>query len=116
MMGEHSSYHNAITGDEAIRRLRNSGLPHCYLTRYSKTKQKYVLTVYQKQRPEDVEEHFPIAIRSGKHKIEGKIEEFENIGGMLKHYESKRINPSLPDIGQVYALDLYNTRQRCIIL
>ena len=116
MMEEHTSYHNAITGEEAICRLKQSGLPHCYLTRYSQDKLIYVLTVYWRQRPQDVEEHFELRNEQGRCKIARKHQEFENLKELLEHYEQHRISPSLPNIGQNYMFQTYNARKICIIL
>ena len=110
LMEEHSSHHNAITGEEAINRLKHSGLPHCYLTRYSQDKLIYVLTVYWKQRPMDVEEHFHLRTEEGRCKIVGKRQEFESIEKLLEHYEKHRISPSLPTIGKNYEFEDYNSR------
>lgn len=40
------SYHGAITGEEAERKLREHG-GNCYLTRYSESREVYVLSVYK---------------------------------------------------------------------
>ena len=114
MMEEHSSYHNAITGEEAILRLKNSGHPHCYLTRYSLSTSVYVLTVYKKERPADVEEHYPLNIENNKRKIEGKENDYASLAELLHYYEHARINPSLPYIGHNYTLEEYMQRQRAI--
>ena len=107
MMGEHSSYHQSIPGEEAIRRLRASGQPHCYLTRYSEASNSYVLSVYQRQRPKDVEKHFAIKIKDGKLNINGTTEYFGDIGQLLVFYEEKRIHPSLRNIGHEYREQTY---------
>ena len=113
MMGEHDSYHGSITGEEAIRRLKHSGYPLCYLTRFSEGQHRYMLTVYM-HAPNIVENHFRIAIVYGKYKIEGKAVEFETIQQLLDHYAAERINPSVERIGQKYSFEDYNARQRWI--
>ena len=113
MMGEHSSYHSAITEEEAMHRLQRSGQPHCYLTYFNEAKQKYVLAVYQKQH-RDVRKHFPIIIRDGMHKLERKQEEFDSIDKLLEHYKTKRIDPSLANIGNNYMLESYSPK-KCVI-
>ena len=111
MMVEHSSNHNEITGEEAIFRLKHSGNPHCYLTRYSQSKNKYVLTVYKKDRPKDVEKHFPLIIENERRKIEGKEKVFASLADLLHYYERERINPSLPNVGHNLILVEYSGRQ-----
>ena len=113
MMEKHSSYHGSITGDEAIRRLKYSGHPHCYLTRFSKERQKYMLTVYM-HAYEDVVENFVLNIMHEKCEIEGKSKAFKNIQSLLKYYEAEEINPSLERIGQNYLLEDYKPRQKWI--
>lgn len=69
--------------------------------------------------------HFEIEIlESGKNRIKGKEgddEEFEDIGGLLTHYEQNRIDPSLRTIGrkcteQDYKAAEKRKEKRCIIL
>ena len=98
-MGEHSSYHNSIPGQEAERRLKLFSR-HCYLTRYSELSNCYVLSVYQKEKPKDIIKHFKITLKDGrKHKIDGKSMEFESISELLNHYEQNRIDFALKSIG-----------------
>ena len=100
MMEEHSSYHNSIPGEEAVRRLKLHGR-HCYLTRYSECQKRYILSVYQRDKPNDTIRHFEIAKEiNGNYKIEGKDEEFDSIEELLEHYEHTRIHPSLNNIGE----------------
>ena len=100
MLGDHSSYHQSIQGDEAEKRLKESHT-HCYLTRFSDRGDCYVLSVYMQQTPIDVMKHFKIIIKDdSKVLIEGKDEEFDNIGLLLHNYEQKRIDPALPTIGK----------------
>lgn len=125
MLGEHPSYHQSITGKEAIRRLKESGHPCCYLTRYSEAQKSYILTVYQQQSPQDMERHFRIIIdKNGRQKIDGEKREFKNIGKLLSYYETHRIHPSLRNIGCGYNEDELNKKptedtrphRKCIIL
>ena len=107
MLGDHPSYHQCICGEEAIRRLKASGHPCCYLTRYSEKKESYILTVYKKQRPKDTKKHFIIIIKNnGRLKIEGETEvHFKRIEELLEYYETHRIHPSLKTIGCCYIYD-----------
>ena len=107
MMGEHSSYHQNIQGDEAERRLKQFNA-HCYLTRFSNHHGCYMLSVFKQQRPTDVMRHFKIIIKDDrKHLIEGKDEEFDDIGQLLAHYENHRIDPALKNIGTNYKEELH---------
>ena len=112
IMAEHDSYHERIPGAEAERRLRSRGR-NGYLTRYSKERKSYVLTVFKEQTPEDVVMHLKIIITDrGQHKIEGKEVFFADIKTLLEHYEQNRIDPALRTIGQRYTLEDFNQRER----
>ena len=118
MMGEHPAYHQSIAGDDAVRRLKRQG-GHCYLTRYSKVHECYVLSVLQHQKPmEPVVEHFALAIKNGGIKVAGKYKTFDNIGALLQYYEHNRIDPGIKSIGQALTEDDYlqSKRRTCIIL
>ena len=105
---EHPSYHEGITGEEAIYRLRASGHHLCYLTRYSKLQKSYVLTVYQiQQRMNDDEMHFKIVIENERYKIDGTKRDFEDIDHLLEFYEEHRIHRTLRKIGERYTQDEY---------
>lgn len=112
MMGEHPSYHQCITSREAERRLKMPG-KNCYLTRYSKSQQAYVLSIYRKQRPHDVIEHLGIIIEEdGKHRVKGREdEEFPDITKLLNFYEKERIDPGFPNIGVPYTEEEFNEQQ-----
>ena len=114
MLGEHSSYHNEITGEEAMYRLRKTGHSRCYLTRFSQDKHAYVLSVYWKQRHEDVQEHFELCLKDGRCKIVGKELDFESVSELLEHYETQHISPSLPNIGKNCTLQDYS-KKNCVI-
>ena len=115
MIGEHDSYHQSITGEEAERRLKKHN-HHCYLTRYSKAQKSYMLSVYEYQRPLHVYEHFKIVFNDeNKIHIEGKNTPFDNIHALLHHYEQNRINPSLKTIGRAYTEEQHRAKL-CTIL
>lgn len=112
MAGEHRSYHEAITGEEAERRLEQRG-GHCYLTRYSKIRGCYVLSVHKQHRLlSPVKEHYEIVIEGKtKCRIRGKTKIFDSIESLLEHYEQNRIDPSLRSIGVPYTEDEYEQAQ-----
>ena len=121
MLGDHLSYHQCISGKEAMRRLKASGYPCCYLTRYSEAQESYILSVYQQQTPKDTKKHFRIIIKSnGRLKIEGETQvHFANIEELLKYYETNRIHPSLKNIGCGYNEEKFvehASHNKCIIL
>lgn len=113
IVGEHASYHQAITGEEAKRRLGQCG-GHCYLTRYSRNQDCYILSVYECQKPLDpTMEHFEITIHNnGRLGIRGKNKAFNNIRSLLEHYEQNRIDPALRSIGEAYTEKEYKRVQR----
>ena len=116
-MDEHSSYHQSIPGEEARRRLKKSGLNHCYLTRYSDADKHYKLTIYMKQRPLEVVKNFRILLEGGgRCRIEGKEEIFDSIEQLLEHYEHNRLDPAFKTIGKNYTEDAYRHNKWCTIL
>jgi hypothetical protein len=87
ILQDHPAYHQAITGEEAVKRLRECG-EHCYLTRYSSAHACYVLSSYKPQDYLDpVIMHFKIIIEDdGTLKIDGKRLEFDAIQSLLEYY------------------------------
>ena len=101
-MGEHPSYHQVITRDEAERRLRQRG-GRCYLTRYTEKHKSYVLSVYEHRRPQDSIQHFKLAFKEeGRMQVGGTGMIFDNIQSLLEHYEQNRLNYNFKNIGQAY--------------
>ena len=116
IMSEHTSYHQVISGDEATQRLKSFGR-HSYLTRYSKARESYMLTVFERRPPEYEVRHFKIVIQDdGKYRIEGKDLEFQNIGALLGHYEHNRIDPSFRTIGQNFTeAEYWRRKETCLL-
>ena len=102
-MTEHGSYHDGLTGEQAVQRLRSSGR-NGYLTRFSEAQNIHVLTVFKQQTPNDVIKHFKISLENGKCKINNEIE-FMGIEELLEYYEKNRIDPVLRTIGEKYTLN-----------
>ena len=111
IMEEHESYHEGITGAEAERRLKRLRM-NSYLTRYSKKRKTYVLTVYKLQAPEDVITHFKIDIKNGKYNINGKTKTFNDIRKLLEYYERNRLDPAVSTIGEKHTLKDFYQREK----
>ena len=105
MLGEHPSYHQSITSDEAEHRLQKCG-GHCYLTRFSESNERYILSVYQ-DIPTYTIKHYRITVERGDIYIEGKKRYFDSIRELLAFYENNRIDPAFKTIGRQYAEDEY---------
>lgn len=113
MIGEHPSYHEAITGKEAEHVLRKES-SHCYLTRYSIIQKSYVLSVHKKNSKKEIMMHFKIIIEdNGQYLLEGKEHRFNNIGDLLKYYEENRVDPCLRNIGQGCKYQEYLQKSNC---
>ena len=106
LMGEHDSYHQRISAQEAERRLKKYGGNRCYLTRFSRTNNRYVLSVCQKIPTQEIE-HYGIDIQDGKYKIQGKEDIFNDITQMFEHYEQKRLDPAFKNIGKMFTEEDY---------
>lgn len=104
MLEDHSSYHQSITREEAEKRLKKCG-GHCYLTRFSRTNEKYILSVYQ-EKPTKTIEHYKITIHECV-RLEDKGKSFSNIAELLTFYENNRVSPAFKNIGQCYSEDEY---------
>lgn len=112
ILRDHPGYHYSISGDEAMQRLKTSGHECCYLTRFSENHNSYILSVYKKHRPSDVEKHFQITIDANERVgIEGH-QMFRSIEEFLDHYEKDPIHPSLKNIGHKYTEEEYLAKQK----
>ena len=112
-MGEHDSYHQAITRKEALRRLKKC-TEHGYLTRYCEEQKCYVLSVHQKL-PNGVFKEFKIECENSVYCIYGKSKKFNNIGELLEYYEEKRIDPALKNIGKYITEKNFMDANKCVI-
>lgn len=113
MMGEHTSYHQSISTDEAMRRLKLYN-QNGYLTHYSKSHESYMLSVFCKQKPNDIIS-FGIVKSNGMHALKGREdEEYVSIDELLSHYESNRISPAFPNIGKAFIEKEYEKQQALI--
>ncbi len=109
---ENESYHNEISGEEAIKRLSVFG-DLCYLTRHSEAWQCYVLSVYWKD--EDIRNqkfrHYKMKLSDKKIEIE-KGHNFETLEKMLEFYKKNRIDPAFPKLGKCITQDDYKKKAR----
>jgi hypothetical protein len=116
MIGEHPSYHQAITGDEAELRLRRFG-GHCFLTRYSEKKKHYILSTFKNLKPTPVIRHFKIIKKHGRVHIEGIVKTHDDLQALLTYYQEHRVNPAVKSIGRQcdYREEDY-MKSSCVIL
>ena len=118
-MPEHSSYHGTIKGREAALRLMEFET-RCYLTRYSRVRDCYVLSVYEPDKTiKPNVQHFKIIIKtvkfggilgwfqSQKNVYQINEKEFESPEELLQYYEKNRIDPGFQDIGRCIAKQSY---------
>lgn len=107
------SYHDKIPADEATKRLKASGLEHCYLTHYCETTSSYMLSVYKQQTSEDeIIKHFKIEVDDPHFYLEGrKDKKFQSIKKLLNYYEKIMIEHSLC-VGMKYTEEEYKKQQR----
>lgn len=114
MYPEHKGFHHAITSKEAEQRLARKG-GNCYLTRYSDSNCRYILSVYQ-SRPTRIVKHFKIGrSEDGKYRIDGKQKSFDNIESLLRYYEMNSIDPAFASIGKICAEEEFMHQGCCTI-
>ncbi len=110
MITEHESYHNEISGIEAMKRLKVFG-NRCYLTRYSEFQKCYILSVCMSDEDFQTEiyKHFELKVSDeGIQILEHKP--FANLVEMLKHYENNRLSSAFPTIGKCITPNAYRER------
>ena len=118
MFPEHEGYHHIISTREAQKRLKQRG-GSCYLTRYSRRKQSYILSIY-KSNPTKTFKHLIIDKDRGhkgeQFKIRDKDIVFNTIEEMLTYYEKNAIDPDFKNIGRKYTEDEYIQHMCCTLL
>ena len=119
MFPEHEGYHHIISTREAQKRLKQRG-GFCYLTRYSRRKQSYILSIY-KSNPTKTFKHLIIDKYRGdggseQFKIRDKDKAFNSIQEMLAYYEKNAIDPDFKNIGRKYTEDEYMRNCCCTLL
>ena len=108
MIPPHKGYHKCITGEEAKERLsRCKNL--CYLTRYSKNRQCYILCVYQPQTLINKEEmmHFKISVTNKLYQLGGCQKAFADIEELLTYFEQNSFHPAFNTIGECWTEEKY---------
>ena len=112
-----TSYHGAITGKEAVKRLKKAD-GDFYLTRFSHNHGCYFLTVI-KCNPSMMVGQFPLHIDKNSRRqccVKGMESSFGTIDELLTHYETNRIHPMFDNIGRRLTLERYtNIQQRCFL-
>ncbi len=100
------SYHWSKREPEAAKLLKESEHEHCYLTRYSKRDNTFVLSVMRRERNNRSSyKHYEIIITQDKasgenfYTIRGDDEKFAEVSAMLKHYQDSSINHEGDTIG-----------------
>lgn len=118
-MEDNNSYHGAISGDEAIKRLKKA-IGNAYLTRFSTRHGRYILTVL-KWESAPIIGNFKLTIRRNsrrKYSVEGMMKHFNSMDGLLGYYENNRIHPIFDNIGGKLTVQnyIYIQQKRCRIL
>ena len=101
LMENHNSYHGAISGDEAVRRLLKTNYD-AYLTRFSPNHGMYVVTVLKRD-PRSTVGHFGLQINrrsQRKYSVVGMESHFDSIDELLGFYENNQIHPQFNNIGR----------------
>lgn len=100
----HTSYHGELVGSMAEQILKTQR-GTCYLTRYSKRRDCYVLSLQFVKGPENVViYHFRIIVDGDRiwlDQVGGKVE-FGSLQSLLHHYQRHPLNHEIHSIGQEY--------------
>ena len=98
-----SSYHGAMTGKEAVLKLKEHG-GNCYLLRYSEVRKSLVITVLRGDEKKPF--HFILNITKKDNRsiyeIEGTEEYFDNIDSLLAFYQDNPLTAIITCIGEPY--------------
>lgn len=99
---EHPSYHGTMRTKEAEIKLRQHG-GDCYLTRFSKSKNVYVLTVFKSE--EELCQNFQIDFKVkndyNMYEILGTQKEFDDFFVLLDFYKSFPLSHNISTIGEI---------------
>ncbi len=108
---KNDSYHNEISGDEAIKRLKVFG-EICYLTRHSEFWGCYVLSVCWNDKDltdEGKFRHYKMTLSGNEVEIQ-KGKRYESLDKMLEYYKKNRIDPAFPNVGRCITQDDYKKK------
>lgn len=103
-LSTHPSYHGTMDRDSADTKLREQD-SSCYLTRYSRTRKVYVLSVIKRKRLSDsgMVKHFKLKIEKQRDRasfeIHGAQRKFNCIAKMLDFYQQTHLNHDIGTIG-----------------
>ena len=101
---EHPSYHGAITGKEAMVLLKKHG-SDCYLLRYSKIQDKFMILVFKRIKGKELCSQFQLIVTEGednnRYEIKGAKKEFTSISRLLEHYQCHPISPKINRLGDI---------------
>ena len=100
---DHNSYHDVISGEEAVKRLKKSG-GNAYLTRFSVRNGVYVITVLKQGRVGNFRLQINKSNLRNKYAVYGMEQKFNSLEGLLRYYETTRIHPMFENIGRPYTL------------
>lgn len=118
-MEDHNSYHGAISGEEAVKRLSRTN-SDTYLSRFSSGNRTYVITIL-KHEVRKVS-HFQLAINrtsQQKYRVEGMEKHFDSIDELLGFYENNRIHPEFDNIGRRLTVQDYTNlrpQKHCVLM
>ena len=101
-MKDHCSYHGELSGEEAAKRLLRNKHESCYLTRYSKNKKCYMLSVRSAQITQGTIAHLKMKIDNKKevYELESTRKTFPSMDELLTYYETNPLNEKIRRIGQ----------------
>ena len=104
-LSTHPSYHGTMDRISAETKLREQD-GSCYITRYSRTRKVYVLSVIKRKRPSSsgTVKHFKLKIEKQKDRasfeIHGAQRKFNSIAKMLDFYQQTHLNHDIGTIGK----------------
>lgn len=105
-MSNHPSYHGALGGTEAERKLILGGADNSYLTRYSEARKMYILSVLNTKGSDDEVrlEHFNLSIKKeddhNVYEVIGTEKKFDAILTLLDFYKSNSLTHHIDSIGE----------------
>ena len=93
---QHQSFIGTMTSTQAKKALMEHGKINCYLTRYSKSRKEYTLSVKHRGKVY----HFGINSAQSVFEIKGGGKRFRNGFDMLEYYQQYPVNINVGNIGE----------------